>query len=82
MQININDSFMNPDRFGFAVVPFKLDGNREPPADVPLWRIRRSNARSMGKASFTHTKPCKSCGSLEKRVYDLKCMPCFKLEKK
>ena len=82
MQININDPFMNPNRFGYAVVPFKLDGNREPPEHVPQWRIRRSNARSMGCASFTHTKPCKACGSLEKRVYDLKCMPCFKIGKK
>lgn len=82
MQININDSFMNPDRFGFAVVPFKLDGNKDPRPDIPLWRIRRTNARSMGRASFTHTKPCKACGSLEKRVYDLKCMPCFKLSNK
>lgn len=82
MQIAIKDSFMNPDRFGFASIPFKLDGDKEPPAHIPLWRIARSNARSMGKASFTHTKPCKYCGSLEKRVYDLKCMPCFILEKK
>lgn len=82
MNLSIKDSFMNPDRFGFASIPFKLDGNKEPPAHIPLWRIARSNARSMGKASFTHTKPCKYCGSLEKRVYDLKCMPCFILEKK
>ena len=81
MQIAINDRFMNPDRFGFASIPFKLDGDREPPEYIPKWRIARSNARSMGKASFNHTKPCKSCGSLEKRVYDLKCMPCFRLIK-
>ena len=80
MNHSINDSFMNPDRFGYAVIPFKLN-DKEPRHDVPKWRIARSNARSMGKASFTHTKACR-CGSFEKRVYDLKCMPCFILEKK
>ena len=82
MQTEINDRFMNPSCFGYTSIPFKLDGDREPPEYIPKWRIARSNARSMGKASFTHTKPCKYCGSLEKRVYDLKCMPCFKVEKK
>lgn len=81
MNHSINDSFMNPDRFGYANIPFKLNGDRLPRADVPKWKIARSNARSMGKASFTHTKACR-CGSFEKRVYDLKCMPCFKREKK
>lgn len=81
MNHSINDSFMNPSRFGYAAVPFRLDGNKEPRTDVPQWKIARSNARSMGKASFTHTKACK-CGSFEKRVYDLKCIPCFKASKK
>lgn len=73
---------MNPNVHGYSVMPFKLDGDRLPRADISEWRIARSNARSMGSASFTHTKPCKSCGSFEKRVYDLKCMPCFKIGKK
>ena len=81
MNHSINDSFMNLNRFGNANIPFKLNGDRLPRADVPKWRIARSNARSMGKASFTHTKACR-CGSFEKRVYDLKCVPCFKLSKK
>ena len=81
MNHSINDSFMNLNRFGNTNIPFKLNGDRLPRADVPKWRIARSNARSMGKASFTHTKACR-CGSFEKRVYDLKCMPCFKLSKK
>lgn len=81
MNTTINDSFMNPDRFGFATIPFKLDGNREPRPDVPKWRIARSNARSMGKPTFQHTKPCKCCSSLERRVYDNKCYPCFKVSK-
>lgn len=80
MNHSINDGFMNPDRFGYSVIPFKLS-DKEPRSDVPKWRIARSNARSMGKASFTHTKACR-CGSFEKRVYDLKCVPCFKLSKK
>jgi len=82
MNHTINDRFMNPNVHGYPVVPFKLDGDKTPRSDIPILRIARSNARSMGKATFTHTKPCKSCGSLEKRVYDLKCMPCFILEKK
>lgn len=82
MNHTINDRFMNPNVHGYPVVPLKLDGDKTPRSDIPIWRIRRSNARSMGSASFTHTKPCKSCGSFEKRVYDLKCMPCFKESKK
>ena len=79
MNHSINDSFMNPDRFGYAVIPFKLN-DKEPRHDVPKWRIARSNARSMGKASFTHTKACR-CGSFEKRVYNNDCFDCWKLRK-
>lgn len=83
MNLSINDRFMKPDAFGYTKnMSFHIDPERENRADIPLWKIRRSNARSMGRASFTHTKPCKACGSLEKRAYDLKCMPCFILEKK
>lgn len=82
MNHTINDRFMNPNVHGYPVIPFKLDGDKTPRSDIPIWRIRRSNARSMGRASFTHTKPCKACGGLEKRVYDLKCMPCFNIGKK
>lgn len=81
MNHTINDPFMNENRFGYAVVPFKLDGNREPRADIPQWRINRTNARSMGKASFMHEIQCR-CGSMERRVYDNTCYPCFKLSKK
>ena len=79
MSHSINDSFMNPDRFGYAVIPFKLN-DKEPRHDVPKWRIARSNARSMGKVSFTHTKACRS-GSFEKRVYNNDCFDCWKLRK-
>lgn len=58
MNHTINDSFMNPDRFGYAVMPFKLNGDREPPSHIPKWRIARTNARSMGKRMYEHTKPC------------------------
>ena len=77
----INDSFMNPDRFGYSVIPFKLS-DREPRKDIPDWRIARSNARSMGKVSYLHTKPSKCCGSLVRRVYNNSCYECFKLERK
>jgi len=42
---------MNPDRFGYAVIPFKLAGSLEPRNDIPKWKIARSNARSMGKTT-------------------------------
>ena len=80
MNHSINDSFMNLSRFGNANIPLKLNGDRLPGTNVPKWRISRSNARSMGKASFTHTKACK-CGSFERRVYDNTCYPCFVLSK-
>lgn len=54
MNHTINDRFMNPNVHGYPVAPFKLDGDREPPEYIPEWRIARSNARSMGKATFTH----------------------------
>ena len=82
MNTSINDSFMNPDRFGFSVAPFKLDGNREPRSDISLWRIARSNARSMGKKTYLHTKPSKCCQSLVRRVYDNSCFECFEEKKK
>lgn len=82
MQHTINDSFMNPDRFGYAVVPFKLEGNKEPPEHIPEWRINRSNARSAGKPMYLHTKPSKCCGSLNRRVYNNECFDCYQLEKK
>lgn len=76
----INDSFMNPDRFGFASIPFKLS-DCEPRSDIPQWRIARTNARSMGKRTFMHTKSCKACGSFERRVYNNECFNCWKLER-
>ncbi len=77
MQHTINDSFMNPDRFGYPVIPFKL-GDREPRKDIEKWRINRSRARSMGKATYLHTKPSKCCKSLVRRVYDNSCFECYK----
>lgn len=82
MNTTINDSFMNPDRFGFTTIPFKLDGNKEPRPDVPKWRIARSNARSMGVRMYKHTKPCKICKSNQRRVYDNSCYSCWKETKK
>ena len=80
MNHSINDSFMNPDRFGYAVIPFKLN-NKEPRHDVPKWRINRSNSRSMGKTTYLHTKPCRACLSLIRRVYNNDCFDCWKLRK-
>ena len=56
MQTLINDGLMNPDRFGYAAIPFKIS-DKEPRKDVPIWRINRTNARSMGKRFYEHTKP-------------------------
>lgn len=81
MNHSINDSFMNLSRFGYSVVPFKL-GDKTPRSDIPLWRIARSNARSMGRVSYLHTSPTKCCNSLTRRVYDNSCFECFKREKK
>ena len=72
---------MNPDRFGHPTVPFKLDGERLPRADIPQQRIARTNARSMGKPTYLHTKPAKCCGSLIRRVYNNECFNCWKLNK-
>ena len=62
----IIDRFTAFDRVrGNEPLPFKLDGDREPRADIPQWRINRTNARSAGRKTFLHTKPCRVCGSLE-----------------
>lgn len=68
---------MNPDRFGYPVIPFKL-GDREPRKDIEKWRINRSRARSMGKVTYLHTKESKCCKSLVRRVYDNSCFECYK----
>lgn len=78
----INDGFMNPARFGYASMPFKLNGNKNERHDVPRWRKNRTDARSMGSPKFLHHKPCDECGSLFKRVYNLECFECWKEEKK
>lgn len=69
----ILDRFTAFDRVrGNEPLPFKLDGDCEPRADIPQWQINRTNARSAGRKTFLHTKPCRVCGSLERlthRVY-------------
>ena len=79
MNTSIRDKFQDLERFGTPPIPFKLSGNVEPRSDIPKWRIERSKARSVGKPTFMHTKPCARCGGLEMRVYDVKCSNCFKL---
>ena len=79
--IVINDGFMNPNRFGYAAIPFKLNGNKNERDDVPQWRKNRTDARSMGSPKFLHHKPCGECGSLFKRVYDVSCFDCYKVSK-
>lgn len=32
--------------------------------DIPQWKKNRSNARSMGRKTFMHTTPCRSCSGL------------------
>lgn len=82
MTHTINDSFMNPDRFGYAVMPFKLNGDREPPKHVSVNVVSRSNARSMGKAMYEHTRKCRECSSFLRRVYNNSCYTCWKENKK
>ena len=61
----ILDRFTAFDRVrGSEPLPFKLDGDREPRPDIPQWQINRTNARSAGRKTFTHTNPCRSCGGL------------------
>ena len=78
MNTSIRDKFQDLGRFGNAPVPFTLTANHIQRADIPKWRIARSNARSMGKPTFTHTKPCARCGGLEMRVYNVACAECHK----
>ena len=54
---------------GNEPLPFKLDGDREPRADIPQWQINRTNARSVGRRTFMHTTPCRVCGSLERLTH-------------
>lgn len=75
--------------FGATPTSFKLPGDRPPRPDIPQWQIDRTNARSVGRRTFMHTKPCRSCGSLERLTHKFyagtkinKCMTCFNLERK
>ena len=81
MNHTIKDSFMNPSRFGYANIPFKVNGEHGARDDIPQWRIARSNSRSIGKPTYLHTKPCK-CVSVVRRVYNNECFDCFKGKKK
>ena len=66
----IIDRFTAFDRVrGHEPLPFKLDGDREPRADIPQWRINRTNARSAGRKTFLHTTPCRACGGLERLTH-------------
>lgn len=66
----ILDRFTAFDRVrGHEPLPFELDGDREPRPDIPQWRINRTNARSAGRKTFLHTKPCRVCGSLERLTH-------------
>lgn len=80
-RIMIADKFLDASRFGVTkITTFKLDGCKEPRPDIPKHQINRSSARSRGDKTFMHTKPCR-CGSIERRVYQNDCYPCFKLSK-
>ena len=72
-QLFIRDRFSADfDRiFGSTPTQFKLDGDREPRADIPQWRINLTNARSAGRKTFLHTKPCRVCGSLERLTHQV-----------
>ena len=77
-QLFIRDRFSADfDRiFGSTPTQFKLDGDREPPAHIPKWRINRTNARSVGRPTYMHTKPCAVCGGLERGTWTNKCKGC------
>lgn len=62
--------------FGYVPTSFKLDYDKPPRADIPQWQINRSNARSVGRKTFMHTKPCSKCGGLERVVRTNKCKGC------
>jgi hypothetical protein len=74
----INDRFSTDFdcMFGVPATRFKLDGDREPPKDIPPHQINRTNAHSVGRATYQHTTPCKSCGSLTRGTWSNKCKGC------
>ena len=79
----IVDKFQDVARLGHTEnIPFKLSPDREPRPDIPKWRLNRTGARSIGKPTYLHTKPCTCCGSLIRRVYNNECFDCFKVSKK
>lgn len=75
--ILIRDRFLDVSGVGANPIPFKMAGNKPPPEHVPIWRINRSNSRSMGKKTYLHTKPSLCCKSLVRRVYDNSCFECW-----
>ena len=50
-------------------------GESKDRADIPQHQKNRSNARSMGRATYQHTKPC-DCGSFTRGTWSNKCVGC------
>lgn len=51
-------------------------GESKDRADIPQHQKNRSNARSMGRTTYMHTKQCAQCRSLERDTWSNKCKGC------
>lgn len=77
MNHTINDSFMNPDRFGYAVMPFKLDGDKVARKDIPIWRIRRTAYPVVWVKECMNTLSLVNAVHFYARVYNNECFDCW-----
>ena len=52
-------------------------GQSKDRTDIPQHQKNRSNARSMGRTTYMHTKQCKGCGGLVRKVKNNECVGCL-----
>lgn len=73
----ISDRFQNDfaNVFGVNAGHFSHGVEKPKRADIPQHQINRSNARSMGRATYQHTKQCR-CGSFTRGTWSNKCVGC------
>ena len=73
----MNQEYEASSHFGVSAGHFSFGNIPSVRADIPRNQVRRSNARSMGRKSYLHSKTCQ-CGSNYRNTWTNKCVECGK----